>query len=104
VQLKRSKAPLSGIFVVEVGGFASGPREGVASLGTRPTVKEGGQPTLEVHLFDFDGRIYGQRISVRFLKKLRDERKFVDIDALVAQMDRDAEQARQFFARRVAQA
>ena len=98
VQLKRSKAPLSGIFVVEVDGLGPAPLPGVASLGVRPTVKERGRPTLEVHLFDFDGRIYGRRIGVRFLKKLRDEQKFAGIDALVAQMDRDAEQARQFFA------
>ncbi len=104
VQLKRLKAPLSGIFVVEVEGLAAEALAGVASLGVRPTVKERGKPTLEVHLFDFHGRIYGRRIGVRFLKKLRDEQKFAGIDALVAQMGRDAEQARQFFARRVAQA
>ena len=104
VQLKRSKAPLSGIFVVEVDGLGPEPLPGVASLGVRPTVKERGRPTLEVYLFDFDERIYGKRIGVRFLKKLRDEQKFAGIDALVAQMDRDAEQARQFFARRLAQA
>ena len=104
VQLKRSKAPLSGIFVVEVDGLGPEPLPGVASLGVRPTVRERGRPTLEVYLFDFDERIYGKRIGVRFLKKLRDEQKFADIDALVAQMDRDAEQARQFFARRLAPA
>ena len=97
VQLKRSKAPLSGIFVVEVDGLGPEPLPGVASLGVRPTVKERGRPTLEVHLFDFDGRIYGRRIGVRFLKKLRDEQKFADIDALVAQMDRDAAAARDYF-------
>lgn len=104
VQLKRAKAPLAGIFVVEVDGLGRQPLPGVASLGVRPTVKERGRPTLEVHLFDFAERIYGRRIGVRFLKKLRDERKFADIDALVAQMDGDAEQARQFFARRAARA
>ncbi len=104
VQLKRSKAPLSGIFVVEVEGLGPVPLPGVASLGVRPTVKERGRPTLEVHLFDFQGRIYGRRIGVRFLKKLRDEQKFAGIDALVVQMDKDAEQARQYFARRIAQA
>jgi riboflavin kinase/FMN adenylyltransferase len=104
VQLKRSKAPLSGIFVVEVEGLGSGALPGVASLGVRPTVKERGHPTLEVHLFDFGGDIYGQRIGVRFLKKLRDEQRFAGLDALVAQMNRDADQARQFFARRSAQA
>ena len=97
VQLKRSKAPLSGIFVVEVDGLGPEPLPGVASLGVRPTVKERGRPTLEVHLFDFDTRIYGRRIGVRFLKKLRDEQKFADVDALVAQMDKDATAARDYF-------
>jgi len=97
VQLKRSKAPLSGIFVVEVDGLGPEPLPGVASLGVRPTVKERGRPTLEVHLFDFDGRIYGRRIGVRFLKKLRDEQKFADLDSLVAQMDKDAAAARDYF-------
>jgi riboflavin kinase/FMN adenylyltransferase len=97
VQLKRSKAPLSGIFVVEASGLAAAPLPGVASLGVRPTVTDRGRPTLEVHLFDFDGRIYGRRIGVRFMKKLRDEEKFADIDALVAQMDRDAAAARDYF-------
>jgi riboflavin kinase/FMN adenylyltransferase len=97
LQLKRSKAPLSGIFVVEVEGLATAPLPGVASLGVRPTVKERGRPTLEVHLFDFDERIYGRRIGVRFLKKLRDEQKFAGIDALVAQMGKDADAARKYF-------
>jgi riboflavin kinase/FMN adenylyltransferase len=104
VQLKRSRAPLAGIFVVEVDGLGPVPLPGVASLGVRPTVKERGRATLEVHLFDFQGSIYGRRIGVRFLQKLRDEQKFAGIDALVEQMDRDAEQARQFFARHIAQA
>ena len=98
VQLKRSKAPLAGIFVVEVDGLGKTPWPGVASLGVRPTVKQRGSPTLEVHLFDFEGRIYGQRIGVRFLKKLRDEHKFADLDALVVQMDKDAVAARGYFA------
>ena len=97
VQLKRSRAPLSGIFVVEVDGLVAELLPGVASLGVRPTVKERGRPTLEVHLFDFDRRFYGRRIGVRFLKKLRDEQKFAGIDALVAQMDKDAAAARNYF-------
>jgi len=97
VQLKRAKAPLSGIFVVEVGGLAQEPLPGVASLGVRPTVKERSRPTLEAHLFDYNGHIYGRRIGVRFLKKLRDEQKFADLDSLVAQMDKDATAAREYF-------
>jgi len=99
VQLKRLRAPLSGIFVVEVEGLGPAPLPGVASLGVRPTVKERGRPTLEVHLFDFDGRIYGKRITVRFLQKLREEQKFAALDSLVAQMRLDAAAARDYFLR-----
>jgi riboflavin kinase/FMN adenylyltransferase len=95
--LKRLKAPLSGIFVVDVEGLGVAPLPGVASLGVRPTVKERGRPTLEVHLFDFDDRIYGKRITVRFLQKLREEQKFTDLDSLVAQMRLDAAAARDYF-------
>lgn len=104
VQLKRLKAPLSGIFVVEVEGLGPMPLPGVASLGVRPTVKERGRPTLEVHLFDFDERIYGKRIAVNFLEKLREEQKFTDLETLTEQIRRDAEMARRFFARRAAKA
>ena len=65
----------------------------VASLGTRPTVF-GVEPLLEAHLFDFDGDLYGQRIEVEFVAKLRDELKFDDLPALVRQMDLDSAQAR----------
>lgn len=100
VQLKRLKAPLSGIFVVQVEGLGPVPLPGVASMGVRPTIKDRGRPTLEVHLFDFDARIYGRRITVSFLQKLRDEEKFADLDALVAQIGRDAEMARSYFRHR----
>ena len=53
-----------------------------------------GEPLLEVHLFDFDGELYGQRIEVEFVAKLRDEERFADLGALKAQMNRDAAQAR----------
>lgn len=103
VQLKRLRAPLSGIFVIEVGGLADKPLPGVASLGVRPTVKDRGRPTLEAHLFDFGQALYGRRITVRFLKKLRDEQKFADLDALVAQMHLDASMARDYFHHRDAE-
>ena len=104
VQLKRLKAPLSGIFVVEVEGLGPVQLPGVASLGVRPTVKQRGQPTLEVHLFEFDKRIYGKRITVQFLEKLREEEKFTDLYTLTEQIRRDADMARKFFARRAARA
>jgi len=100
VRLGRSKAPLSGIYVVELEGLGTQPLPGVASLGVRPTVKRQGRAVLEAHLFDFDRDIYGRRVSVRFLAKLRDEEKFASVDDLVVQMGRDAQQAREYFRHR----
>jgi riboflavin kinase / FMN adenylyltransferase len=73
---------------------------GVASLGVRPTVHEKGRPTLEVHLFDFEHDIYRDHVRVDFLHKLRDEEKFSDLDTLVAQIKNDADQAKDYFAKR----
>ena len=94
----RRRPPLDGIFAVRVHGLGA-PRRGVASLGVRPTVTARGRPMLEVFLFDFDRPIYGCRISVSFLKKLRDEMKFPDLDSLQAQIRRDADEAREYVAR-----
>jgi len=93
--LKR-KPPLEGIFAVRVLGLGA-PRRGVASLGVRPTVTEGGRPMLEVFLFDFDQTVYGRRIVVEFLRKLRDEARFPDLDALKRQIRADADAARAYF-------
>ncbi|MBB1089320.1 bifunctional riboflavin kinase/FAD synthetase [Lysobacter sp. SG-8] len=84
---------LSGIYASWVHGVGEAPRASVSSLGTRPTV-DGVEPLLEAHLFDFDGDLYGRRIEVEFVAKLRDELKFDDLPALVEQMHRDADQAR----------
>ncbi|WP_407352241.1 bifunctional riboflavin kinase/FAD synthetase [Luteimonas sp. R10] len=93
---------LRGIYATRVRGIAGGadadrPWPAVSSFGTRPTVG-GVEPLLEAHLFDFDGDLYGQRIEVEFVARLRDEEKFDDLPALVAQMDRDAAQARSLLA------
>jgi riboflavin kinase/FMN adenylyltransferase len=93
VRLPR-KAPLAGIFVVAVEGI--GPA--VASLGRRPTVNEVPEPLLEVHLLDWNGDLYGKRLRVTFLQRLREERRFEDLEALRAAIARDAEQARNYFA------
>lgn len=91
--LHRKVVPLWGIFAVRVNGRGLRDHPAVVSLGTRPTVN-GTDPLLEVHLFDFDDDIYGQYLSVDFLKWLRAERKFESLDALVVQMHVDAAQAR----------
>jgi len=94
----RRKPPLSGIFAVRVNGLGGGSRAGVASLGVRPTVKEDAKPLLEVFLFDFDESIYGHRIGVEFLHKLRDEERYSDLAALTRQIRIDVAQARHYFA------
>lgn len=93
IRLAGKQMALSGIYATYVHGIGDMPRPAVASLGTRPTV-DGVEPLLEAHLFDFDGDIYGCRIEVEFVAKLRDEVRYSDLAALTAQMQRDAEQAR----------
>lgn len=97
VELKHNRPPLSGIFAVRVSGLGTESLPGVASLGVRPTVKgAGAAPVLEVHLFDFHDEIYGRRVRVDFLHKLRDEAKYPDLPSLVAQISRDVDNAKHF--------
>ena len=84
---------LSGIYATWVHGVGRKPRPSVSSFGTRPTV-DGVEPLLEAHLFDFHGDLYGQRIEVEFVARLRDEEKFDTLPKLVAQMHEDAARAR----------
>lgn len=91
--LHRKVVPLWGVFAVRVSGAGLADHPAVVSLGTRPTIN-GTEPLLEVHVFDFDGDLYGRYLDVDFILRLRDERRFETIDALVAQMHRDAAAAR----------
>jgi len=98
VNLNRRASPIAGIFAVRVDGPDAEKLNGVASIGTRPTIG-GTVPLLEVHIFDFDRDIYGAYIRVEFIEKLRDEVRFDDLEALTKQMHVDAAQARQILAR-----
>ena len=89
------RPPLAGIYVVQVERHG----RGVASVGYRPTVNPVPQPLLEVHLLETSPALYGERLRVRFLRKLRDEAKFNDLEALRQAIARDAAQAREYFAR-----
>lgn len=93
LRLGRFRPALGGIFAVRVHAQGLVGWPSVASLGTRPMV-DGVEPLLETHLFDFDGDLYGRRIVVEFVAKLRDEQRFADLPAMTAQMHRDAAQAR----------
>ena len=81
---------------MRVHGLGAAPRRGVASLGVRPTVNADAKPLLEVFMFDFDESIYGRRIAVEFLHKLRDEERFPDLDALTRQIRADVARPRLF--------
>ncbi|MBW3549252.1 MAG: bifunctional riboflavin kinase/FAD synthetase [Proteobacteria bacterium] len=89
----RRTPALGGIFAGRVHGAGERSWPSVISFGTRPTI-DGSEPLLEAHLFDFRGDLYGRRIAVEFVSRLRDEEKFDGLPELVAQMHRDAAQAR----------
>jgi riboflavin kinase/FMN adenylyltransferase len=97
VRLGRPKAALHGVFAVKCHGAATRGLEGVASLGINPAVRVGGPAALEAFLFDFSGDLYGRRLSIEFLKKLREEANFASLDELAAQIRRDCDAAREFF-------
>ena len=88
--------PLRGVFAVLVTGIGGRVLNGIANLGHRPTVS-GDKFLLEVHCFDFDQNIYGQRIQVEFCRWIRNERKFNGPEALQTQIRKDADQARHWF-------
>ncbi len=93
VNLNRRQTPVDGIFAARVSGLAEGPLDGVASVGTRPTVG-GVEPLLEVFIFDFDRDIYGEYITVHFIERLREERNYADLEAMTTQMHKDVADAR----------
>ena len=102
LKIVHKRPAVSGIFVVQVHGLADQPLPAVASLGVRPTVEDNGRVLLEVHIFDFNGDCYGKPVRVEFLKKLRDEEKYNDLETLTRAIDNDARAAREFFAQRIA--
>lgn len=96
IRIEVPKPAVSGIFVVEADLPGKDSLPGVASLGIRPTIG-GTVQVLEVHLLNFDQEIYGQRIRVRFRKKLRDEVKFSSIEKMCEQIQQDIVRTREYF-------
>lgn len=93
VDLRRLQTPIDGIFAARVKGLPGGSRDGVASVGTRPTIG-GSTALLEVLIFDFDADIYGRYITVEFVRRLREERHFPDLASMQRQMHADVAAAR----------
>lgn len=97
LRIRSQPSPLGGVLAVysRIGSRPWLPA--VANLGRRPVV--GGKTALlEVHFFDFDEDIYGQRLDVQFVAKLRNETNFDSLDALVEQMKLDEQEAREILA------
>ena len=94
IWLPKQKLPISGVYAVKCkmdGVFL----KGIANMGVRPTVG-GTNPVLEVHLFEFNEDIYSKRIEVEFKKKIREEKKFKNLDMLKLQIQEDISLANKF--------
>ena len=89
--------PAVGVYAVRVE-WEGVPRAGMLSIGHRPTVDNGTERSIEVHIFDFEGDLYGRRLTLTFLSRLREEQKFASLDELAAQLRLDEEAARACYA------
>src|SRR6187399_21231 len=72
-------------------------RRSITNIGVRPTFENDAEPSIETYLFDFNGDLYGDVLRVRFLHRIRDERKFNGIDELKAQIEKDSRHALNYF-------
>lgn len=93
LEVANETLPGAGVYACRVRLADGASRPAVANLGRRPTFGGGG-PTLEAHLLDFKGDLYGHRLRVAFVERLREERRFPAPDALVAQIRADVAEAR----------
>ena len=93
IKLARIRSPLLGVFAVFVDGLEDRSISGVASIGNRPILNNDDRVILEVHLFDFHEDVYGKNVSVRFIKKLRDQKTYDSFDVLQKQIIIDAKEA-----------
>ena len=87
IWLPDQRLPIKGVYAVKCK-LNNEQLSGIVNMGTRPTVG-GNKPVLEVHLFNFNKNIYSKRLQVRFIKKIRDEKKFDNLDMLKLQIQED---------------
>ena len=98
IALHRIRSPLQGVFAVRVWGGGLEAAPGVANVGVKPTVSDSLEATLEVHVLEGSPELYGRRLTVRFLHKLREEQKFPSLDALKKGIAADKVAARDWLA------
>jgi riboflavin kinase/FMN adenylyltransferase len=87
--------PGHGVYACVAEGDGLTTRAAAVSIGVRPTFNTGRGELIEAFILDFDGDLYGSELRLRFIERLRGERRFADADALVEQMHRDVLQTRQ---------
>lgn len=98
IHVDDEQLPPSGVYLIQATLQNGYQCDGIANLGRRPTVETSrAEKYLEVHLFDFQGDLYGQEVAVRFVQFLRREKKFTSLDQLRAQIELDVEKARNLF-------
>jgi len=98
IALHRIRSPLQGVYAVRVCGGGLEEAPGVVNVGVKPTIGESLEATLEVHVLEGSPDLYGERLTVRFRHKLRDEQKFPSLDALKAGIAADKANARTWLA------
>ena len=98
IALHRIRSPLQGVYAVRVCGGGLEEAPGVANVGVKPTIGESLEATLEVHVLEGSPDLYGERLTVRFRHKLREEQKFQSLDALKAGIAADKANARTWLA------
>jgi riboflavin kinase/FMN adenylyltransferase len=97
LETRTELVPPNGVYatIMTIDGVVHG---GVTNIGMRPTFGETA-PTVETHVLDYSGNLYGQTVRLAFVQRLRDERRFEDVDALRAQIDADKRRAERLFTR-----
>jgi riboflavin kinase/FMN adenylyltransferase len=98
IALHRIRSPLHGVYAVSVWSKGLNGVPGVANVGVKPTIGDSLEATLEVHVLEGSPDLYGERLTVRFRHKLRDEQKFPSLDALKEGIAADKAIARAWFA------
>ena len=98
IRMHRKNTPINGVFAVTMTGIDGLEFEGVANVGTRPTLDGGSKVILETYLFDFNKEIYGRYVEVHFHQKIRDESRFHSLEELKAQIVKDVAETKKIFA------
>lgn len=96
IPIRRIQSPLRGVYAAYTHGAAEKPIPSIVNIGSRPTV-DGKLWRIETHLFDFNENLYGKRLSVQPLHRIRDEQKFDSWELLKAQILKDVKDTRTYF-------